>query len=247
MDKERTARAVAKLSSESGSDKQPKAFDDPDNDVDDDNDVFEENGFSDLSDPEDFDVENILDINSEKVAADNLLEKLTRLNKSSSDSGNVPDEDLQPKCVTVEKEQQQQQNPLGMELEITENVYAEASANSSTFQSNKSSPSTSSYETVANDFIEPFSEPTIPEEILAIDDVDELPIKSAHHAVIITNASIDVVNMNGECDENIDNLLNNEQLTPLQEETLETLQEPKSACVSPASSNGGVYSVSFFF
>lgn len=250
LDKEKTANAVAKLSSESGSDKQPKACDDQDIDGDIENDVFEENGFSDLSDPEDFDVENIV----EPVVADKLLEKPTRLNKSSTDSGNVPDEDVQAKCIDViivEKEVL----PLstGMELEITENCYAEPSANSSTIQSNKSSPSTSSYETVANDFadiIEPFSEPTIPEEYPDADVMNEgihsPKIINAHHnKVIITNASIDIANMNNEPDEN--GLVNNEQLTPLQEEgtSLETLQEPKSTCVSPASSGGGVYSVSF--
>lgn len=83
--------------------------------------------------------------------------------------------------------------------------------------------STSSYETVGTDFVEcPMSPKT---------------------SVIVTDASVDLTNVT--VDKSIKPDVN-EELETLHEELSpgqNSLQEPKSACVSPASSNGGIYSV----
>jgi hypothetical protein len=179
LDKEKTAHAVAKLSS-GGSASDSKVKNGVDIDVEMENEVFEENGFSDLSDPEVEDDEK----HNEK-----------------------------PKEVPME---------VDMSKDEPEKLPTE---------SNKSSPSTSSYETVGTDFVDcPMSPKLNPT------------------SVIVTDASIDVVNMSiTGSDENDEK----ENLETLHEETptsnnnsLDALQEPKSACVSPASSNGGIYSVS---
>lgn len=286
LDIEKTAHAVAKLSSESGSDKHPKGSVELDADID--NDVFEENCFSDLSDPEDFDEENAEGTTSEIAAAAAAKDpvvvvvvveppaKPSRVNKSSTDSGNVADEDVQKTSEddedAVEVVECSDEQKGGLALEITEDCFAEpegevtdgitetgrtdeAGGMSTVLSSNKSTPTTSSYETVANDFTTELVDGGEEQQtIILVDDEHEyvaaaMPQQQQHrHAsVIITNASIDIVNVaaagqDGEGDE--------VALTPLQEEisaleTLETLQEPKSACVSPASSGGGVYSVSF--
>lgn len=259
LDKEKTAHAVAKLSSESSSDKHLKASIEMDGDIE--NDVFEENCFSDLSDPEDYDEEHAVQFEAVTDAALSseitLPAKPSRVNKSSTDSGNVPDEDVQ-KCDETDnvvdeipiKEIVSELSTTTLALDITENCFAEPSEDADqqpTEMSNKSSPSTSSYETVANDFGE-----MIESEMMTIvdEDVDAQPMIETitHHSVFITNASIDIVNVLAadEVDgSESENMLSSE-LAPLQEEiaSLETLQEPKSACVSPASSGGGVYSVS---
>lgn len=231
MNKEKTAQAVAKLSSESGSDHKNKTIDvEMDGDIE--NDVFEENGFSDLSDPEDFGDSNLNDEGDENVE----LARPSRVNKSSTDSGNVPDEDIKCEDVPVdEKNDEEEQHEMNLELD-------ESVKESNALESNKSSPSTSSYETVANDFgdmIEPF--PQHPGESSSTQSTS-----NQHHAFIITNASIDIANMNDEVADVINENMESE-LPALHEVSTtletETLQEPKSACVSPASSSGGVYSV----
>lgn len=164
----------------------------------------------------------------------------------------------------------------------------------------KSSPSTSSYETVGNEFTDMIemtanehelemeeevatetavaelsSQPDEienPDEELATEAVEEDEVGGSSsrkyhsvedmrsmsmddmctqptHAVIITEAaSIDAL----ECtDEPTDETSRKTSLmSPMNEDitvvaSLDALQEPKSACVSPASSNGGVYSVSY--
>lgn len=226
LNKEKTAQAVAKLSSESGSEHKNKVIDVEDGDID--NDVFEENGFSDLSDPEDFGDTNANDDHE----GDMESAKPSRVNKSSTDSGNVPDEDL--KCEDVAPDEKIDDTEPAMSLALDESAKESNAA-----ESNKSSPSTSSYETVANDFgdMEQFSEHP--------GESSNQNVSSQHHAFIITNASIDIANMND--DEVYENVNSENELPPLHEvsSTLETetLQEPKSACVSPASSSGGVYSV----
>lgn len=120
--------------------------------------------------------------------------------------------------------------------------------NENVADSSKSSPSDSSYETVANDLVD-LTQRTGED----FDDPVEFESPSAkHHAVIITDASVDLANL--PTAEPIHGIgteagRNGDTLSPLQEEailpaSLDALQEPKSACVSPASSNGGVYSVS---
>lgn len=226
LNKEKTAQAVAKLSSESGSEHKNKMIDvDMDGDID--NDVFEENGFSDLSDPEDDGDTNANDENSEPA-------KPSRVTKSSTDSGNVPDADIKCEDVAAD-EKQDESEPTDVSLLIDES-FKESTA----VESNKSSPSTSSYETVANDFgdMEQFSEHP--------GESSNQSNSSQHHAFIITNASIDIANINDD-DVAHESVNMENELPPLHEvsSTLETetLQEPKSACVSPASSSGGVYSV----
>lgn len=260
-DKEKTAVAVAKLSSESGSDQQQKTKQlDADNDIE--NDVFEENGFSDLSDQDEYDGHSRKNSEKAAVAVDEVvIEKPSRVNKSSTDSGNVPDgadEENDPETskeiesTNAEEHQDKQLKPedlpeLNLDKESEEFKLAAEETNS-----NKSSPSSSSYETVANDFVDLVAQI----EDITIDDneINDLnvssPTTNQPHAVIVTDASIDIINVQrvekkGETDVEKDD----SNLSPLHEEiagqsSLDALQEPKSACVSPASSNGGIYSVS---
>lgn len=229
LNKEKTAQAVAKLSSESGSDHKHKLVDmEMDGDID--NDVFEENGFSDLSDPEDFGDGNADDENGENAEP----AKPSRVNKSSTDSGNVPDEDVKGEDVVADEDKTEPEPISIMSLPIEESVNEPNAV-----ESNKSSPSTSTYETVANDFGDMEQFPELPGE--SSDQINS----TSHHAFIITNASIDIVNINDEVAG--EDVSAESGLPPLAEVSAtletETLQEPKSACVSPASSSGGVYSV----
>lgn len=233
LEKEKTAHAVAKQRSESGSDKLTnKGVIDLDGEIE--NEVFAENGFSDLSDPEDFDDEHI---QREEPNDDLNLTKPTRLNKSSTDSGNVADEDVAAKSDDLPKLKfVETASVISIDIGGEGETILENDATIEVILSNKSSPSTSSYETVANDFG---------------DMVEQYPETGIHHSVIITNASIDIVNIQADNDVQMmasgESVALDNDMTPVQEEiaSLETLQEPKSACVSPASSGGGVYSVSF--
>lgn len=238
-DKEKTASAVAKLGSESGSDQKTKQLD-PDNDME--NDVFEENGDSDISDSD------------ESPCPD---EKVSRENKSSTDSGNVPDsveDDIPPKTgekcdnsaylVATQNDVTDKDLP-NLNFEQDTEVFKMASDEN---DSNKSSPSSSSYETVANDFIDLAQQ--MADIAVTEEDIDlSTSTTNLPHAVIVTDASIDIVNVRRLENQNSIDDENNGKLTALQEEvagqsSLDALQEPKSACVSPASSNGGIYSVS---
>ena len=264
-DKEKTAVAVAKLSSESGSDQQQKAKQQLDAENDIENDVFEENGYSDLSDQDEYESGGQPRKDSEKpeiVAADEVvIEKPSRVNKSSTDSGNVPDsadEENEPEVSeeTAKNEDSEAENQLrpedlpdlNLDKELDEFKLAAEETNS-----NKSSPSSSSYETVANDFVDLVAQ--IEDITIDDNDINDLNVSSPTtnhpHSVIITNASIDIVNVQRveRKDENDTAEKDDSNLSPLHEEiagqsSLDALQEPKSACVSPASSNGGIYSVS---
>lgn len=185
LDKEKTAHAVAKLSSGGGSASDSKVKNGVDIDAEMENEVFEENGFSDLSDPE------------------------------------VEDE---------EKENVKKPKGEPMEVDVAKD---ESEKPTEQVESMKSSPSTSSYETVGTDFVDcPMSPKLNPT------------------SVIVTDASIDVANVHPsasddkETDEKMETL--HEEATPQtqNQNSLDALHEPKSACVSPASSNGGIYSVS---
>lgn len=277
-DKEKTAVAVAKLSSESSEHqlrlKQLTA--DADGEIE--NDVFEENAFSDLSEPEEEEEEEEMlnDNENENGSAEASSSKVSRKNKTSTDSGNVADsgEDDNPNDGKIVVEAVIIPSPEDIELTFHQ-------PNDTNPTSNKSSPSTSSYETVANDFvdlteqIEELTAAAIGEK--SFDDnensesdeksttattVTEVPLETAefkstaqYHSVIITNASIDIFNVQSDqiTNEHIDITSNteNQQILPtLSEENgiqiaLDALQEPKSACVSPASSNGGIYSVCY--
>lgn len=178
LDKEKTAHAVAKLSSGGSASDSKVKNNGVDIDVEMENEVFEENGFSDLSDPE---------VDDDEITT------------TKGDAANVE--------VTKE------------EIPVRENEI-------------KSSPSTSSYETVGTDFID-------------YGDKDNFPLSPKMTAVIVTDASIDMINLPSISDEkefSMENLETvNEEHSP---NSLDALQEPKSACVSPASSNGGIYTVS---
>lgn len=185
LDKEKTAHAVAKLSS-GGSASDSKIKNIVDVDVEMENEVFEENGFSDLSDPE------------------------------------VEDDDRTAKEEDEREEEQMEVDLPKEELMPVENEI-------------KSSPSTSSYETVGTDFIDYADKENFP-----------LSPKINPTPVIVTDASVDMVNLPITSSDVINGNLEtvNEELSP---NSLDALQEPKSACVSPASSNGGIYSVCIYF
>lgn len=197
-DKEKTAHAVAKLSSSggSGSEKNQKSLE---VDIEMENEVFEENGFSDLSDPEMDDDES-----TEKAKS--------RKNSSKKNSGPFEvHEDEKDKDTTEIKSSQSND---GLQI------------------ASPDSPNTSSYETVGelNDLLTPIQE-------------QMAEIKDSHH-VIVTDASIDQIGpsvspdikQNGSSKmETIGEEIHTQTLGP---------SEPKSNCVSPASSNGGIYSVS---
>lgn len=196
-DKEKTAHAVAKLSSESGSGDKTKGVP---MDCEMENDVFETNGISDISDAEGYDEDN------------NANEVTTK--KERTRKGN-------------EKEACEEKEEAVMDTE------KESGTNAST-------PSASSYETVGNEFNADMDPSLIPS-----------PMENNCHSVIVTKASIDIVNA-VDLEDGV--VPGTEQLPVLSEEqgaegntigaSLDALQEPKSNCVSPASSNGGVYSVS---
>lgn len=249
-DKEKTAHAVAKLSSESSEHNKTKATE---NDGEIENDVFEENAFSDLSDPEEFDEQ------AAGAKTTPTVEKPSRINKSSTDSGNVPDEDGDTKpAEDVDADKRNAKDKSGENIVANEvepalehpaylNIVekGDAEENDDNIDSNKSSPSESSYETVANDLAD------LAEQLSdEFKDSDETMVQVASpttkHAVIITDASVDIVNQPNDSPKKEGG--DKETLSPLQEEatghtSLDALQEPKSACVSPASSNGGIYSV----
>ncbi|XP_062554725.1 small G protein signaling modulator 2-like isoform X1 [Armigeres subalbatus] len=224
-DKERTAVAVAKLSSGSGS-MENKSKDAEEEEME--NEVFEENGFSDMSEPEMDD--------DEETSKSKLPEKSKEEAKEEPEKADLED---------VEK----LGSPDRLELPLSEH--------SRDIDSNKSSPSDSSYATVGNDFVDvadmlpvTSNENVLPndeeeEEEMKDPEVDEdefpMPMSPGHpRAVIVTDASIDVTMINDTKEQN------NNTLEALPEEgtigQLDALQEPKSACVSPASSNGGIYS-----
>lgn len=216
-DKEKTAHAVAKLSSESGSGDKTKGID-IDGDIE--NDVFEDNGYSDLSDQE--------DPSEDPSGSGKVIVKHN--SEDVSVATPIVASPIQPISVV---------NLIFNENTNNENNECEEKD----VQSNKSSPSTSSYVTVAND-------------------IPEYPSPKSENnycgAVIITDASVDV---GGQLDilsipdseiicvstVKINDIVTNEDVTVMGSKvahtSLDALQEPRSVCVSPASSNGGIYSV----
>ncbi|XP_062698458.1 small G protein signaling modulator 2-like isoform X2 [Aedes albopictus] len=219
-DKEKTAVAVAKLSSGSGS-LENKSKDAEEEEME--NEVFEENGFSDMSEPEMED--------DEETTKPKLPEEPREEPKEESEKADI-------------EEGEKLSSPDRLELPLSEH--------SQNIDSNKSSPSDSSYATVGNDFVDvadmlpvTSNENVLPndeEDGIRDSDLDDCPMQSPGHprAVIVTDASIDVTMINDGKEQN------NNTLEALPEEgitsQLDALQEPKSTCVSPASSNGGIYS-----
>lgn len=223
-DKEKTAVAVAKLSSESGSGDKTKGVV-MEGEME--NDVFEENGYSDISDHEGG-YEDDDSVAKKRKGSKNISRRESEATPTS------PQIKIDEKFI--EDEMKTPTDNLE-ELKLNETCFGE-NTNKEIIEisSNKSSPSTSSYVTVANEFGE-----TSDIQSGNITPSDKI------HSVIITDASIDIVNMPIEdevCGEKV-------KMESLREEgantSLDALQEPRSACVSPASSNGGIYSVSSFF
>lgn len=222
-DKEKTAHAVAKLSSESGSGDKTKGLV-MDGEME--NDVFEENGYSDISDHEGgYDDDD--SVAKKRKGSKNISRRESEATPSS------PQIKIDEKFI--EDEMKTPTENLE-DLKLTENCFGETTKELIEISSNKSSPSTSSYVSVANEFGE--TSDIASGNITPSDKI---------HSVIITDASIDIVNMPTEDDAGD----KARKMESLREEgantSLDALQEPRSACVSPASSNGGIYSVSFGF
>lgn len=222
-DKEKTAHAVAKLSS-GGSQSGDKVNGkdgvlDLDGELE--NEVFEENGFSDLSDPE---VED--DDKQEGAAKPEPMEPEPETSAAvAAETEPIPEEPEETKIDAKESAE-----PDESKDETNEDEHA----------SNVSSPTTSSYETVANEFVD-----YIEQEIGS----PSQPISPKPTAVIVTDASIDMANLPNLPEDDDKTPENSKKLEVVEEDpahpaSLDALQEPKSVCASPASSNGGIYSVS---
>ncbi|ALC48612.1 CG32506 [Drosophila busckii] len=242
-EKEKTARAVAKLSSgsTSGNERTVRAAD-VESGGELENEVFED--ISDISDPGDleFDDEQRQQQHfqqQEAVSTTHLSVKpIPRTMKTSTDSGHV-EENLEE--LDEEEEQQQQQEQQTTVKEQAKPKELPPSCSTST---------TSSYETVGGAAQPSDMRGVLSPEYLSADDLqaqlpeDEEASKLPQQAaVIVTNASIDIANW-----ERSSKAEANEQMPTLTEQqdtattNLDSLQQPKSACASPASSNGGVYS-----
>ncbi|KAH8287043.1 hypothetical protein KR054_001296, partial [Drosophila jambulina] len=236
------------------------------------NDVFDDNDFSDISDPGDlFDEPEMAREAEEKEAEED--------HDQAEDVVPDPEEDQGERVIPQLSEQLvlEFQNIDNMEpLRLQENCFADSETENEfglsldgsgniLMLSIKSSPSTSSYETVGNEFVDMAEAKLEDEEPLgqlskfhSADDVrlDEQeqeaePEHEEEHSqpgtsVIITEAaSLDALD-----DDPTEEFTSRKTslMSPLNEDitvvaSLDALQEPKSACVSPASSNGGVYSV----
>ncbi|XP_022209189.2 small G protein signaling modulator 2 [Drosophila obscura] len=247
------------------------------------NDVFDDNDFSDISDPGDLSDEPELAAEAEEQPEEDGNEKTDEEQEQDQDQEQEQEEgQLMPQLS--EQLMLEFQNLDCMEpLHLQENCFADSEAEGEMglgldaggnilLLSIKSSPSTSSYETVGNEFVdmvdvkeEPETEPeTEPEpcgllsKFHSADDVRRDVGEEADHeeehpstSVIITEAaSLDALDVQCNDDETTEDFTSRKTslMSPMNEDitvvaSLDALQEPKSACVSPASSNGGVYSV----
>ncbi|KAH8368879.1 hypothetical protein KR200_006432, partial [Drosophila serrata] len=235
------------------------------------NDVFDDNDFSDISDPGDLFDEPEMAREAEEqepkedvapdLAEDDLGERVIpqlseQLVLEFQNIDNMEPLRLQENCFA----DSETENEFGLSLDGSGNIL---------MLSIKSSPSTSSYETVGNEFVDMAEAKLEEEEPLgqlskfhSADDVrldeqeqeqeqEQEPEQDEEHSqpgtsVIITEAaSLDALD-----DDPTEEFTSRKTslMSPLNEDitvvaSLDALQEPKSACVSPASSNGGVYSV----
>uniref|UniRef100_A0A1A9WQ21 Rab-GAP TBC domain-containing protein n=1 Tax=Glossina brevipalpis TaxID=37001 RepID=A0A1A9WQ21_9MUSC len=300
-EKEKTARAVAKLSSESNSGQERTVRTVCDLDLGDlENEVFED--ISDLSDPGDLDFDvkeqqqqqqqqrQSLLLSEKEIIASDCSDHLTvktvpRVMKTSTDSGHV-EEDLNAEIegenerdhkLYDEKniDEYQKRNSLKSLDELSQ-------INASSIKSTSST--SSSYGTVANGYqIVKNMSPTqnlpneykdskttvISPEYLSADDLpqqlqkeensdndddsnnrrcnkdiivttSELPQVKRQAAVIITKPSMDILNwQRSPTEENKTISPSNHSITT---NKMDSLQRPKTPCISPASSSGGVYS-----
>lgn len=240
-EKEKTARAVAKLSSgsNSGNERTLKPAGEDVEAADLENEVFED--ISDISDPGDleFDEEQqIIQKAAQNATAFLSVKPIPRAMKTSTDSGNVdeiPEDDFNSSST---------ENGDGKK---TCGEHAQSTASSSSFETVNNGLNTEGNKAEVSQMLSPeyfSSEDFMPEEEVA--EFQSTSSAKNAAAVIITDASVDESN----CLKNCDIVL--EHLSPVEEDAaltqqLDSLQQPKSACVSPASSNGGVYSVSNMF
>lgn len=206
--------------------------------------MFEENGFSDLSDPECDDDESTEKAGSRRASRKESNPRRRSSNQNSNASSNNKKNNnndagnSNATNIDDDKDKDTKEEPTDMP--------AETSDDGLNVISNVSSPNTSSYETVGNDFGDFNLQTPVQEPMPDFVAVDE-PL----HPVIITNASIDIYNMSNSPEPNQqqggaggDTNADGTNGTA----TGQTLgpSEPKSNCVSPASSNGGIYSVSSY-
>ncbi|KAH8342708.1 hypothetical protein KR084_001056, partial [Drosophila pseudotakahashii] len=227
------------------------------------NDVFDDNDFSDISDPGDLFDEPELGQEAEEQEQNNPGEdreevlakqedrEMPRLSEQlvlefQNMEDNMEPLRLQENCFA----DSENENDLGLGLDGSGNIL---------MLSIKSSPSTSSYETVGNEFVdmveakldEEEEDVAPPGELSKFHSADDVRLDNQEQeqpatAVIITEAaSLDALD-----DDPTEDFTSRKTslMSPLNEDitvvaSLDALQEPKSACVSPASSNGGVYSV----
>nr|XP_016937076.1 small G protein signaling modulator 1 [Drosophila suzukii] len=273
-EKEKTARAVAKLSSgsNSGNERTVRAADlEAGGELD--NEVFED--ISDISDPGDLEFDEQQQLQQQPVecpvSGNHLSVKpIPRAMKTSTDSGHVDEGenfnelDEEQDEVEVEVEGSKAKKQLDHKKEP---VPSAGSADDQEDQLNPepscSTSTASSYETVGpgGGHQQPTSDTrsVLSPEYLSADDLqlpeDEDAVKpppppppQATAAVIITKASVDITHW-----ERSSKLGEGDQMSPVEEQAgesvgggggvnLDALQQPKSACASPASSNGGVYS-----
>ncbi|EDW29992.1 GL15794 [Drosophila persimilis] len=261
------------------------------------NNVFDDNDFSDISDPGDLSDDPELAAEAEEQPEEEGNEKSDEeLDQEQEHELEQEDGRLMPQLS--EQLMLEFQNLDCMEpLHLQENCFADSEAEGDMglgldaggnilLLSIKSSPSTSSYETVGNEFVdmvdvkeeepeeemepepETETEPEVEPESCGLlskfhsaDDVrrDGQGEEAEHEheeehpstSVIITEAaSLDALDVQCNDDETTEDFTSRKTslMSPMNDDitvvaSLDALQEPKSACVSPASSNGGVYSV----
>ncbi|XP_034483086.1 small G protein signaling modulator 2 [Drosophila innubila] len=296
-EKEKTALAVAKLGAEqarlavktnasnpeelpSNDNRQLDHVEANDDLIEGENDVFDDNDFSDISDPGDeFDEQPLAEAaaeehdprNKAEAGREQVVQLRPQLNEQVVlEFQNIDDMEplrLQENCFA----DSETEGDLGLALDGSGNIL---------MLSIKSSPSTSSYETVGNEFADlaegkalDEAEPADAEDaedekeadgegegetdlfgqLSKFHSADDVRHDEEHPAtaVIITEAaSLDDLDIQCNDDEPTEEFTSRKTslMSPLNEDitvvaSLDALQEPKSACVSPASSNGGVYSV----
>nr|XP_017013000.2 small G protein signaling modulator 1 [Drosophila takahashii] len=258
-EKEKTARAVAKLSSgsNSGNEKTVRAADlEAGGELE--NEVFED--ISDISDPGDleFDEQQQQLHQQEATGGHHLSVKpIPRAMKTSTDSGHVDEGDNFNELDEDEEEEQKQdegnkeprpEEPLNLEPSCSSNSTASSYETVGPGGTGGHQPQTSDTRSVLSPEYLSADDLQLPEDE---DAVRPTTSQQAKAAVIITKASVDIANW--------------EQRSPRAEEAdrmptveeqaaevagggggggvnLDALPQPNSACPSPASSNGGVYS-----
>ncbi|XP_070075073.1 small G protein signaling modulator 1 isoform X2 [Drosophila takahashii] len=229
------------------------------------NDVFDDNDFSDISDPGD-----LFDEPELGQEAEEEQEQEQEQNNPEEEEEEAKQEDREIPRLSEQLVLEFQNMEDNLEpLRLQENCFADSEnendlglgldgSGNILMLSIKSSPSTSSYETVGNEFVDMVEakldeeeEEAPPGELSKFHSADDVRLDNQEQeqpatAVIITEAaSLDALD-----DDPTEEFTSRKTslMSPLNEDitvvaSLDALQEPKSACVSPASSNGGVYSV----